>query len=258
VEIIAESKYRLVIRGTGRCGCRVWCSPRALIPDPAADRALEQVVNVAELPGIVVASYAMPDVHWGYGFPNWRGRRDRHRPRRRDLAGRVGFDIACGVRLLAAELTRDELLPVRDRVMDRLADVIPCGAGRGGLWHLRGRAELEKLLADGVGYAVACGHGGQRDLDRCEDRGVVEDADLAQVSSRALDRGLHQVGSLRSENHFLERLGRCPPGMPTWPRTCAKPASQSSSPARWGPRPMSWPGSPEAGHSPQPATARAG
>jgi tRNA-splicing ligase RtcB (3'-phosphate/5'-hydroxy nucleic acid ligase) len=88
--------------------------------------------------------------------------------------------------------------------MDRLAAVIPCGAGRGGVWKLRGRAELEKMLAGGAGYAVACGHGGQRDLDRCEDRGVAEGADPAQVSSRAVDRGLHQVGSLGSGNHFLE------------------------------------------------------
>jgi RNA-splicing ligase RtcB len=76
--------------------------------------------------------------------------------------GGVGFDIACGVRLLAADLSRDELVPVMDRVMDRLAALIPCGAGRGGLWHMRGRAQLDKLLAGGAGYAIACGHGGQR------------------------------------------------------------------------------------------------
>jgi len=205
VEIIEESPYRLVIPRRGRMRVPgVVFATRALIPDPAADRALEQVVNVAELPGIVVASYAMPDVHWGYGFPIG-GVAATDIARGGVISpGGVGFDIACGVRLLAADLGRDELLPVRDRVMDRLADVVPCGAGRGGLWHLRGRAELEKLLVGGAGYAVACGHGGQRDLDRCEDRGVVEDADLAQVSSRALARGLHQVGSLGSGNHFLE------------------------------------------------------
>ena len=205
MEIIAESRYRLVIPRHGRMRVPgVVFATRALIPDPAADRALEQVVNVAELRGIVVASYAMPDLHWGYGFPIGGVAAT-------DIArggvvspGGVGFDIACGVRLLAADLSRDELLPVRDRVMDRLADVIPCGAGRGGLWHLRGRAELEKLQTGGAGYAVACGHGGQQDLNRCEDHGVAEDADLAQVSSRALDRGLHQVVSLGSGNHFLE------------------------------------------------------
>ena len=205
MEIIAESEYRFVIPRHGRMRVPgVVFATRALIPDPAADRALEQVVNVAELPGIVEASYAMPDVHWGYGFPIGGVAAT-------DVAlggvvspGGVGFDIACGVRLLAADLSRGELLPVLGRVMDRLAAVIPCGAGRGGLWQLHGRAELEKLLAGGAGYAVACGHGGQRDLDRCEDRGVAEGADPAQVSSRAVDRGLHQVGSLGSGNHFLE------------------------------------------------------
>ena len=205
MEIIAESPYRFVIPRHGRMRVPgVVFATRALIPDPAADRSLQQVCNVAELPGIVAASYAMPDVHWGYGFPIGGVAAT-------DIAGGgvvspggVGFDIACGVRLLAADLGRDELAPVLGQVMDQLAAVIPCGAGRGGVWHLHGRAELEKLLAGGVGYAIAQGHGGQRDLDRCEDHGVADGADPAQVSGRATDRGLHQVGSLGSGNHFLE------------------------------------------------------
>lgn len=205
MQIVEESRYRLVIPRHGRMRVPgVVFATRALIPDPAADRALEQVVNVAELPGIVVASYAMPDVHWGYGFPIG-GVAGTDVDRGGVVSpGGVGFDIACGVRLLAADLSRAELLPVLGRIMDRLAAVIPCGAGRGGLWRLSGRAELEKLLAGGPGYAAACGHGGQRDLDRCEDRGTIAGADPAQVSSRAVDRGLHQVGSLGSGNHFLE------------------------------------------------------
>ena len=205
MEIVTESQYRFVIPQHGRMRVPgVVFATRALIPDPASDRALEQVVNVAELPGIVEASYAMPDVHWGYGFPIG-GVAATDVARGGVVSpGGVGFDIACGVRLLAADLSRAELLPALGLVMDRLAAVIPCGAGRGGLWALRGRAELEKLLADGAGYAVACGHGGQRDLDRCEDRGVAEGADPGQVSSRAADRGRHQVGSLGSGNHFLE------------------------------------------------------
>ncbi len=205
MEVIAESQYRFVIPRHGRMRVPgVVFATRALIPDPAADRALEQVASVAELPGIVAASYAMPDVHWGYGFPIG-GVAATDVARGGVVSpGGVGFDIACGVRLLAADLSREELVPVLGRVMDRLAAVIPCGPGRGGVWELHGRAELEKLLADGVGYAVGCGHGGQRDLNRCEDRGIAHDADPAQVSSRAADRGLHQVGSLGSGNHFLE------------------------------------------------------
>jgi len=205
MEIIQESAYRFLIPRHGRMRVPgVVFATRALIPDPATDRALEQVANVAELPGIVEASYAMPDVHWGYGFPIGGVAAT-------DIAdggvvspGGVGFDISCGVRLLAAELGRDELAPVLSRLMDRLAAVIPCGTGRGGTWRLRGRADLDKLLAGGAAYAVACGHGGQRDLDRCEDHGAADGADPAQVSRRAIDRGLHQVGSLGSGNHFLE------------------------------------------------------
>ena len=180
MEIVTESQYWFVIPQHGRMRVPgVVFATRVLIPDPASDRALEQVVNVAELPGIVEASYAMPDVHWGYGFPIG-GVAATDVARGGVVSpGGVGFDIACGVRLLAADLSRAELLPALDRVMDRLAAVIPCGAVRGGLWDLRGRAELDKLLAGGAGYAVACGHGGQRDLDRCEDRGVAEGADPA-------------------------------------------------------------------------------
>ena len=205
MEIVAESRYQFVIPQHGRMRVPgVVFATRALIPDPAADHALEQVANVAELPGIVAASYAMPDVHWGYGFPiGGVAATDAARDGVVSPGG-VGFDIACGVRLLAADLSRGELLPVLGKVMDRLAAVIPCGAGRGGLWDLHGRAELDKLLVGGADYAVACGHGDERDLDRCEDRGIAKAADPAQVSSRAVDRGLHQVGSLGSGNHFLE------------------------------------------------------
>jgi tRNA-splicing ligase RtcB len=108
------------------------------------------------------------------------------------------------VRLLAADLGRDELAGALGRVMDQLAAAIPRGPGHGGLWRLTGPAEMDKLLLGGAAYAVGQGHGGQRDLDRCEDHGAVGDADLVQVSRRAVDRGLHQVGSLGSGNHFLE------------------------------------------------------
>lgn len=162
------------------------------------------MANVAELPGIVEASYAMPDVHWGYGFPigGVAGT---------DVAaggvvspGGVGFGISCGVRLLAVDLGAGDLAPVIGQVMDGLAAAVPCGAGPGGVWRLAGRAELEKLLLGGAACAIVHGHGCQRDLDRCEDHGVAADADPAQVSVSAMDRGLHQVGSLGSGNHFLE------------------------------------------------------
>ena len=205
MEIVAETPYRFVIprQGPMRVPGVVYAT-RELLPDPAGDRALEQVANVATLPGIVEASYAMPDIHWGYGFPIGGVAAT-------DIAaggvispGGVGFDISCGVRLLAASLDRAELAPRLGRLMDALGSAIPRGAGPGGVWQLGNRTELEKILADGARYAVQHGHGTQRDLTRCEDEGALAGAEPGRVSQRAVDRGLHQVGSLGSGNHFLE------------------------------------------------------
>lgn len=203
MELVAETPYRFRIdrRGGMRVPGIVLASKR-LLPDAGADRSLEQVVNVATLPGVVEASYAMPDMHWGYGFPIGGVAAT-------DVAGGgvvspggVGFDISCGVRLIAVDLERAEF-PV-EQVMNGLDRAIPRGAEKGAVWSLGGRAELERLLLGGSRYAVGQGHGEPRDLARCEDGGAVEDADPAQISARAAERGLGQVGSLGSGNHFLE------------------------------------------------------
>jgi tRNA-splicing ligase RtcB len=177
---------------------------RELIPDLARDRSLEQVANVATLPGIVTASYAMPDLHLGYGFPI--GGVAATDPQAGGVVspGGVGFDISCGVRLLSASLDRGEVMPVLGTLMDRLAAAVPRGAGRGGIWHLAGPGQLREVLAGGACHALRQGYGTERDLARCEDGGAVADADPGQVSTRAVDRGLGQVGSLGSGNHFLE------------------------------------------------------
>jgi tRNA-splicing ligase RtcB len=177
---------------------------RDLIGDLAQDHSLQQVANVATLPGIVEASYAMPDIHWGYGFPIGGVAATDTASGGVVSPGGVGFDISCGVRLLAAGVTGDELGAALGRIMDGLAATTPRGAGRGGVWHLRGRADVEKILLGGARYAVEAGHGTARDLARCEDEGALPDADPGQVSDRAIQRGLHQVGSLGSGNHFLE------------------------------------------------------
>jgi tRNA-splicing ligase RtcB (3'-phosphate/5'-hydroxy nucleic acid ligase) len=203
VEIVEETPYRFLIpqHGQMRVPGLVFAS-RALLPDMGAERSLEQVAAVATLPGIVGASYAMPDVHLGYGFPiGGVAATDVERGGVVSPGG-VGFDISCGVRLLTADLDRREL-PV-ERVMDGLDGVIPRGAGKGAAWAVPGRDALEELLLRGSRYAVERGHGEARDLERCEDGGAVDDADPAQVSARAVDRGLGQVGSLGSGNHFLE------------------------------------------------------
>jgi tRNA-splicing ligase RtcB len=147
----------------------------------------------------------MPDVHWGYGFPI--GGVAATDPAADGVVspGGVGFDISCGVRLLLSPLRQAELVPRLGALMDELDRCIPRGAGPGGVWQLDGGlAELEAVLRGGARYAVERGHGVARDLDRCEDRGAVDDADPLQVSPRAQQRGLRQVGSLGSGNHFLE------------------------------------------------------
>jgi tRNA-splicing ligase RtcB (3'-phosphate/5'-hydroxy nucleic acid ligase) len=177
-------------------------STRELLPD--AEQAIGQVANVATLPGIVEASYAMPDMHWGYGFPIGGVAATDVAAGGVVSPGGVGFDISCGVRLLASPFDVDELAGRLDRLADELGHRVVRGMGKGGAWHLRDQAELDKVLDGGAAYAVAQGHGTGRDLERCEDGGVVADADPGQVSDRAHQRGLGQVGSLGSGNHFVE------------------------------------------------------
>jgi len=212
VALVEESPWRWRIEQTGamRVPGVVFAS-RALLPQVGADRSLDQVVNVATLPGIVRASFAMPDVHWGYGFPI--GCVAATDINATDATGRdgggvvspggVGFDISCGVRLLLSPLDHAEVAGALPALMDELERVIPKGMGRGAVWHLDAGA-LAGVLTGGAAYAVAHGYGEDRDLNRCEDRGVLPGADPGTVSDRAVLRGLHQLGSLGSGNHFLE------------------------------------------------------
>ncbi|HEX6970518.1 MAG TPA: RtcB family protein [Micromonosporaceae bacterium] len=205
MELVEESPYRFRIdpEGDMRVPGVVFAS-RPLLPDVEADKSLEQVRNVATLPGIVEASYAMPDIHWGYGFPIGGVAATDVAAGGVVSPGGVGFDISCGVRLLAADLDRAQLATRLSALMDGLDRAIPRGMGRGAVWRLTGRAELEQVMAGGARYAVEHGHGTGRDLARCEDSGVMAGADPAQVGERAIRRGLEQVGSLGSGNHFLE------------------------------------------------------
>ncbi|SDR21459.1 tRNA-splicing ligase RtcB [Thermostaphylospora chromogena] len=205
LELVQETPYRWRIERQGAMRVPgVVFTTRELLPDLSADQSLAQVAAVATLPGVVEAVYAMPDVHWGYGFPiGGVAATDVDRGGVVSPGG-VGFDISCGVRLLLAGLHLDRLRPRLTALMDALADAIPRGMGRGAVWRPRGTAELEGILAGGARYAVERGHGEPADLDRCEDRGALADADPGAVGARARERGLEQVGSLGSGNHFLE------------------------------------------------------
>lgn len=168
------------------------------------DRAVEQVANVATLPGVVTASYAMPDIHWGYGFPI--GGVAATDPARGGVVspGGVGFDIACGVRLLRSELEWER--DVRGRIGDlvhTLGQRVPRGVGTKGRMRLS-RGEVDRVLRDGVGFPLSRGVGWEEDAEFSEDRGVLEDARPEYVSDRAKQRGAPQLGSLGAGNHFLE------------------------------------------------------
>ncbi|WP_316745388.1 RtcB family protein [Streptomyces sp. MK7] len=203
MELVEERPHRFRIERHGdmRVPGVVFAS-RELLAD--AEQSLQQVVNVATLPGIVGASYAMPDIHWGYGFPIGGVAATAVDEGGVVSPGGVGFDISCGVRLLAAGCERKEFERSLPAVMDALDRAIPRGAGPGCVWRLAGPEQMERILRGGSRYAVEQGHGEERDLIRCEDRGAVADADVTQVGERARERGLGQVGSLGSANHFLE------------------------------------------------------
>lgn len=203
MELVQEDRYRfrIVPEGDMRVPGVVFAT-RDLLAD--AEKSLTQVADVATLPGIVTASYAMPDIHWGYGFPIGGVAATAIDEGGVVSPGGVGFDISCGVRLLAADCARAEVAPMLEKIMDVLDRSVPRGAGPGGVWRLTGPRQLERLLRGGSRHAVEEGHGEERDLARCEDGGAVPDADADQVGPRARERGLGQVGSLGSANHFME------------------------------------------------------
>ena len=203
--LVGETPVRWRIEPTGsmRVPGIIFAS-RRLLADAAEDQSLRQVANVAALPGIVAASYAMPDMHWGYGFPIGGVAGTDVEAGGVVSPGGVGFDISCGVRLLVSAVDRDRLSGRLPALMDALDRLVPRGLGGRGVWRLTGADRLRAVLTGGAVYAVERGHGVQRDLDRCEDGGAVAAADPTHVSDRARARGLHQVGSLGSGNHFLE------------------------------------------------------
>jgi len=167
------------------------------------ENVYQQAVNVAKLPGIVKASYAMPDAHWGYGFPI--GGVAAFDPDQGGVisAGGVGFDISCGVRCLHTGLTRAEIIPVQKDLADALYYRIPAGVGSTGAIRL-GAAEMDAMLVGGARWAVENGWGLVEDLERIEERGQMSGADADTVSQRAKERQRDEMGTLGSGNHYLE------------------------------------------------------
>jgi len=204
VTLVPETPYRWRLERTGAMRVPgIVFAAGTLLPDAASDRSLEQLANVATLPGIVEASYAMPDLHWGYGFPIGAVAGTDVDSGGVVSPGGVGFDISCGVRLLVSDLHRGDIAARIGHLMDILGRRIPRGLGPGAVWDASAD-DLRAVLRDGARYAVARGFGVDEDLAHCEDGGALPGADPAAIGARALARGAHQIGSLGAGNHFLE------------------------------------------------------
>lgn len=167
------------------------------------DGVIDQITNVASLPGIRDYALALPDAHWGYGFPI--GGVAAFDPEDGGVIspGGIGFDINCGVRLIRTNLAVDEFAASKERLVDRLYEKVPAGLGKHGFVKLD-RGEFRKVLTGGAEWCWQKGFGWPEDLERIEDGGKLAWADPAQVSEKAINRGIDQIGTLGSGNHFLE------------------------------------------------------
>lgn len=197
----SETEWRIKPSGKMRVPGVIYAD-EALIRD-MDHKVYEQVVNVATLPGIVKASYAMPDAHWGYGFPI--GGVAAFDPAQGGVvsAGGVGFDISCGVRLLHTGLVLDDVQPIKQQLADALFRKVPAGVGSRGKLRLN-LTEMREMLLGGASWAVRRGYGTPADLERIEEHGHMLGAEPKAVSEQAKHRQYEEMGTLGSGNHYLE------------------------------------------------------
>jgi tRNA-splicing ligase RtcB len=201
-ERVDDWRWRLPKTGSMRTEGLVFASA-AQMQELEGEQALEQVANVACLPGIVGPSMAMPDIHWGYGFPIG-GVAAFDQQEGVISPGGVGYDINCGVRLLAVPLRFSELQPKLRQLADELYRRVPSGVGASRSDLVLSDQELDRILAGGAARAVELGYGTPEDLDGIEAKGRLLDADPQAVSRKARERGRDQLGTLGSGNHFVE------------------------------------------------------
>lgn len=198
---ISEDHWELAPSGKMRVPV-VFYADRALLQS-MDDKVQQQARNVASLPGIVKASYVMPDGHWGYGFPiGGVGAFDAEQGGVVS-AGGVGFDISCGVRCLLTGLRASDVEPVKEQLADVLFERIPAGVGSTGRIHLDDQ-EMTAMLQGGARWAVDRGWGRPEDLERIEEHGSMQGAEPRQISEKARNRQRDEMGTLGSGNHYLE------------------------------------------------------
>jgi len=199
---VREGVYEIPKQGDMRVPGKIFASQR-LLSAIQGDPCIQQVVNVATLPGIMGFSIAMPDIHWGYGFPIG-GVAAMDVQHGVISPGGVGYDINCGVRLSLARLTQDELVPRLEVLAGELFSAIPAGLGSSKAIEKLSGPRLKELVCKGARFAIEEGFGEAEDLTFCEEGGALRGADPECVSQRAYERGASQVGTLGSGNHFLE------------------------------------------------------
>ncbi len=198
---IDEALWEIPRTGGMLVPARIYAT-KEMIEHIRSDKAIEQAANVAHLPGIVKAALAMPDIHWGYGFPIG-GVAAFDLDEGVISPGGVGYDINCGVRLLVSKLTREAVQPKAKVLVDDLFRRVPTGIGASGALKVS-QQELRRVVVEGARWAVAHGYGTDADLDYIEENGCIEGSVPEYVSQRAWKRGTNQLGTLGSGNHFLE------------------------------------------------------
>ncbi|MBI4830421.1 MAG: RtcB family protein, partial [Candidatus Lindowbacteria bacterium] len=203
IEKVGDYVFEIKRSGPMRVPARIYADDE-LMKDISKDKSPEQAANVATLPGIVKYSLAMPDIHWGYGFPI--GGVAATDPQEGGIIspGGVGYDINCGVRLMRTNLSIQDIRPKIRELVATLFHAIPTGVGAKGAIEKLSPPELRKLVIKGSKWAVERGYGYHEDVERTEQRGCLSGADPDKVSEHAIERGLAQVGTLGSGNHFLE------------------------------------------------------
>ncbi len=201
IEKIDNNRWLIPKTGNMKVPGMIFSSPQ-LIDEVREGHSINQVANVSTLPGIVGHSLAMPDIHWGYGFPIG-GVAAFQLDDGIVSPGGVGYDINCGCRLMTTDLTASDITPyIRDVILSLYRD-IPLGVGKGGKIRLSKRDEA-MVASEGAAWAVKKGYGSREDLLKTEDYGTMSGADPDILSERAVKRGLDQLGTLGSGNHFLE------------------------------------------------------
>lgn len=201
--IATESPHVWLIEPQGRMRVPAIIYADRLLIEEMDDKVFNQLSNVATLPGIQQAAYAMPDAHWGYGFPIGGVAAFDAEEGGVISGGGVGFDISCGVRTLHTGLTLDQLHPHAKVLADLLSVTIPAGLGSTGTIKLTHK-EMDRMLSGGAAWAVEQGYGNDADLARTEEHGCMAGASPADVSEKAKERQRREMGTLGSGNHYLE------------------------------------------------------